>query len=184
MTNKGYTLIEILVAISVFGIIIAGPTGLFVLSLRNQNMSLALGETIDNTSHAVEYMGRALRMARKDTTGSCITSGYNYMNPGGDTSKVRFLSYNGYCQEFYISNGQIVQEKSSDGNSSGLDGTNVYLTSDDLEITNAKFLLDGESQGDDKQPKVTIVFRIAKSDTLPGINVQTSMSQRNLDVAY
>ena len=98
MKNRGYTLIEVLVSVAIFSIIIAGPTGLFVLSLRNQNMSLALGETIDNTSHAVEYISRALRMARKDRAGECITLNYNYENPSADTSKIRFLYYQGYCQ--------------------------------------------------------------------------------------
>ncbi len=181
MKDKGYTLIEILVAISVFGVIVAGPTGLFVLSLRNQNMSLALGETIDNTSHAVEYMSRALRMARKDD-GGCISNGYNYETFDSNQT-VRFLNYNGYCQEFKLDGNQIMQRKSTDDSSGNLN-SGSYLTADDLEITNFQFHLEGESQTDNKQPRVTIVFKIAKSSTLPSIDVQTTVSQRNLDVSY
>jgi len=186
MKNKGFSLIEVLVSVSIFGIIIAGPTGLFVLSLRNQNMSLALGETIDNTSHAVEYMSRALRMARKDRIGSCITQNYNYENPGADSSKIRFLSYQGYCQEFSLSGNQIMQRKSSDGTSANF-GSGAYLTSDDLSINNFQFLIVGGGQNDNLQPRITIVFNIAKTSAgigLPSINVQTTVSQRNLDVTY
>ncbi len=183
MESKGYTLIEIVVAVAVFGIIVAGPTGLFVLSLRNQNMTLALGETVDNTSHAMEYIGRAIRMARKDSTGDCISSGYNYENPGGDTSKIRFLDYQGYCQEYSVVDNRIMQKKSTDGTSANL-SSGSYLTPDDLEITHPQFRLFGESQTDNLQPRVTIVFRIAKSENLPGMNVHTSISQRNLDVSY
>ena len=186
MRNKGYTLIEVLVSVAIFGIIIAGPTGLFVLSLRNQNMSLALGETIDNTSHAVEYISRALRMARKDRAGGCITQNYNFENPGADSSKIRFLNYQGYCQEFSLSGNQLFQRKSSDGTSANFD-TGAYLTSDDLSISNFQFLIVGGGQNDNLQPKITMVFHIAKSSAgtgLPAINVQTTVSQRNLDVTY
>ncbi len=186
MKNKGFSLIEVLVSVSIFGIIIAGPTGLFVLSLRNQNMSLALGETIDNTSHAVEYISRALRMARKDRIGDCITQSYNYENPGADSSKIRFLNYQGYCQEFSLSGNQIMQRKSSDGTSANFD-SGAYLTSDDLSINNFQFLIVGGGQNDNLQPRITIVFNIAKTSAgigLPAINVQTTVSQRNLDVTY
>ena len=186
MGNRGYTLIEVLISITIFGVVLAGPTGLFVLSLRNQNMSLALGETIDNTSHAVEYMSRALRMARKDKVGGCITQNYNYENPSADTSKIRFLNYQGYCLEFSLSGSQIMQRKSSNGASASF-GTGVYLTSDDLAISNFQFLIAGGGQADNLQPRVTIIFNIAKDSGgtgLPAINVQTTVSQRNLDVTY
>ena len=189
MKNRGYTLIEVLVSVAIFGIIVAGPTGLFVLSLRNQNMSLALGETIDNTSHAVEYISRALRMAKKDRTGDCLGvlyQNYNYINPSG-VSTIRFLNYQGLCQEFSLSVNQIVQRKSGNETSGGLVGTDVYLTSDDLVISNFQFLIAGGGQSDNLQPRVTIVFHIAKGSAgtdLPAINVQTTISQRNLDVTY
>ena len=184
--NKGYTLIEVLVSVAIFGIVLAGPTGLFVLSLRNQNMSLALGETIDNTSHAVEYISRALRMARKDRVGACISQNYNYENPGADTSKIRFLNYQGYCQEFSLVGSQILQKKSSDGTSANFD-SGAYLTSDDLAISDFQFSIVGGGQGDNLQPRITMVFNIAKGTagtSLPSVNVQATVSQRNLDVTY
>ena len=186
MRNKGYTLIEVLVSVGIFSIVLAGPTGLFVLSLRNQNMSLALGETIDNTSHSVEYISRSLRMARKDKVGNCITQNYNYENPDSDTSKIRFLNYQGYCIEFSLSGTQLFQKKSSNYESSNFD-TGAFLTSDDLEIDNFQFLIVGGGQYDNLQPRVTMVFHIAKGSAgtdLPDINVQSTISQRNLDVTY
>ena len=188
MKNKGYTLIEVLVSVAIFGVVLAGPTGLFVLSLRNQNMSLALGETIDNTSHAVEYISRALRMARKDRTGDCITQNYNFENPGADTSKIRFLNYQGFCLEFSLdeTTNQIMQKKSTDETNANFD-SGAFLTSDDLEIDSFQFLILGGGQYDNIQPRVSMVFHIAKGSAgtdLPDINVQTTISQRNLDVTY
>jgi len=64
--EKGYTLIEVLVSATLFFMVIAGPTGLFISSMRNQARALALRETVGNTSHIMEHISRSLRMARKD----------------------------------------------------------------------------------------------------------------------
>jgi len=61
--KKGYTLIEVLVAVSIFTILVAGPTGLFITALRGQRKALATMEIIDDSSYALEYISRALRMA-------------------------------------------------------------------------------------------------------------------------
>jgi type II secretory pathway component PulJ len=183
--EKGYTLIEVLVASTLFFVVIAGPTGLFISSMRSQARTLALRETVDNTSHVMEYMSRFLRMARKDIDGTCITSGKNYENLGGDLSKVRFLNYDGFCQEFSLTNDRLEVKKSIDGNSSNL-GTGNYLTSDDLIISFLNFKLSGEGQEDDLQPRLTIVFEISKKGQpeTSRTRIQTTISQRNLDVTY
>ena len=60
------------------------------------------------------------------------------------------------------------------------------LTSDDLEVTELKFEISGASQGDTFQPKVTMLFEIKKRGALdsPTLRIQTTTSQRNLDVIY
>jgi len=59
------------------------------------------------------------------------------------------------------------------------------LTSADLEIVSCNFKLSGQSQDDDLQPSVTISFEIQKG-TQPEskIRLQTTISQRNLDIPY
>lgn len=181
-TKKGYTLIEVLVAVTIFSFIIAGPTGLFITSLRGQRKALATMEIVDNSSYALEYISRALRMAKKDLDGFCISTGSNYQNPGGDISKIRFLNYQGLCQEFSSSTGQLGERKSSDKTAGNL-GQFLALTPTDLEITFLKFQLTGQTQDDDLQPRVTILFEIRKR-TQPEtkIRLQTTISQRNLDI--
>ena len=53
-TQKAYTLIEVLIAVAIFFTVIAGPTGLFVSSLKSQNRILSVREIIDNSSHVCE----------------------------------------------------------------------------------------------------------------------------------
>jgi len=181
--SPGYTLIEILVAVTIFIIVIIGPTGFFIASLRGQRRALSAKEIIDNSSYTLEYIGRALRMAKKDRTGGCITSGYNYENSDG-ASSVRFLNYDGYCQEFFLQGTQLYEKKSTDGSATKFQNP-LPVTSNNLEISLFKFQLSGQGQGDNLQPRATILFEIAKKgEPLSKTRIQTTISQRNLDVAY
>lgn len=187
MNKKGYTLIEILVAISIFFIVIAAPTGLFVGSLKGQQKALSTQELLDNVSYNLEYISRAIRMAKKDLAGDCIEEGSNYENPGYNISKIRFLNYRGHCQEFLLYNDRLGIKISTDEDEENL-GEFLPLTSDDLEIESVKFQLSGQKQGDIFQPQATIFLKIRgkglSPELQPEIKIQTTITQRNLDVTY
>lgn len=181
--KKGFTLIEMLVAVAIFFIVVSIPTGFFVLSLKSQKRVLALREIIDNSSYALEYTSRALRMARKDdieiggVVKDCLSGDkVNYEITNGGQG-IKFRNYLDKCQKFYLSGTQLREWKD--------DGTDLPLTSDNLEITLLEFYLSGATQGDSLQPRVTILFEIQKKGQ-PGtkIHLQTTISQRNLDVTY
>ncbi len=198
--KNGYTLIEVLVAVGIFTIIIAAPTGFFVGSLKGQLKTLASQKLLDNTSYALEYISRSLRMAKKElncsdintpTTCSCLKSngyGFNYENPEGDLSAIRFINYKDECQEFFLDESDHRLKESKNG------ATPIALTAEDLEITSLagpglKFKLSGESQTDNDQPRVTLFLKIKgakgqKPELQPEIKIQTTISQRNLDVPY
>lgn len=184
--EKGYSLIEVLAAIGIFSIAVAIATSFFVSSLRNQSRALSIRETIDNASHVMEYVSRALRMAKKDLNSSCITERSNYENPGGDDS-VRFLSYDSFedkyiCREFYLDGDRLKEKKSDDETATFI--TDLHLTSDDLKINKVKFKLLGETQSDDQQPRVTLLLEMERDDVSDSskIIIQTTISQRNLDI--
>ncbi len=186
--SKGYTIIEILVAVGIFTMIIAAPTGFLVGSLKGQQRALSSQELVDSVSYTLEYMSRALRMAKKDLTGACIEKGSNYENPTNDISKIRFLNYKGYCQEFSVSDAQLKERKSTDGSEENL-GEFFPLTSNDLEVELVRFQLSGQSQDDDLQPRITLFLKVKgargqKPELQPEIKIQTTISQRNLDVVY
>ena len=180
--KNAYTLIEILVAISIFTIVIAAPTGFLVGSIKGQQKALSSQKLIDNVSYSLEYISRALRMAKKDRDGTCIEPGANYENPGHDDSSIRFLNYNNICQEFSLEDGQLKQRKSTTNSEEDLGEIFTPLTSDDLQIEMLKFELFGQEQDDNLQPRVTIVLDIKGKNT--ELKIQTTISQRNLDVQY
>ena len=63
--NKGFTLLELLVSIGIFSVIITLVSGIFGTSLRNQERMLSQQLAMSNTSYTLEYVGRAMRMAKK-----------------------------------------------------------------------------------------------------------------------
>ncbi len=200
--QRAYTLIEVLISIAIFFIVVAGPTGLFIFSLKNQNRILGTREVVDNASHVFEYMSRALRMARKELnctersdpeTCVCLkNSGYGFNYELADTRTLDGVVYNGpgikfktsqqpsVCQEFFWDSVDNRLKESKD------DSDPIALTSDDLEVISFKFKESGFTQDDNDQPRVVFFLEITKKSEVisPKIKIQTVISQRNLDVRY
>jgi len=178
--KEGFTLIEMLVAMAIFSTVMGIITGIFITGIRQQKMALDSQIVLDQTSYTLEYMSRALRFAKKDLTGSCIPVGSNYQITFGG-SGLKFINHLQYddCQEFFLENKQIKYWRQSDPNPP------LPLTSAKLEVVSLKFDLTGEWQTDDLQPRITISSEI-KSAGASGQSqkIQTSISQRNLDVTY
>ena len=192
-TQKAYTLIEVLIAIAIFFTVVAGPTGLFIFSLKNQNRILGTREVVDNSSHVFEYMSRALRMARKELnctdrnepeTCSCLKDegyGYNYeITRQGKGIKFNNAQQPSICQEFFWDEVDNRLKESKNG------AVPVPLTSDDLEVVSFKFKEFGLSQYDNAQPRIVVFLELTKKNQVapPIIKIQTVISQRNLDVMY
>lgn len=182
--KKGFTLIELLITITIFSIVVTSFLGLFSSAFKEQRRNLNLQYLLQNTSYISEYMTRALRMAQKDLSGNCISSKYNFQNPGGNISKIRFLNYEGKCQEFSLEENQLKAKKSPDALASNL-GEGQPLTPSNLIVENLKFKISGETQEDTLQPKVTFSLKIKnKTPESQTLNLQTTISQRELDVKY
>jgi prepilin-type N-terminal cleavage/methylation domain-containing protein len=180
--RKGVTLIELLAAVTIFAIIVGAISGLFISGIRSQSRALAAQELLDQTSYVLEYMGRNLRMAEKDITGDCIPAGTNYQKiPDG----IIFINHlqNDDCQSFFLQNNQLKYKK----NILTAFPQTFDITSLNINVDSFKINISGEPQGDNLQPKVTLVLEVSGRETMAGqpkINIQTTISQRNLDISY
>src|SRR3989338_2760975 len=63
LSSSGFTLIEVLVATSLFVVIIGIAVGIFVNSLRSENTIVALMAANDNASATLEQMAREIRFS-------------------------------------------------------------------------------------------------------------------------
>lgn len=193
---RGFTLIEILVSISVFSIIISSISGIFVFSVKEQRKTLTSQILLDQTSYVLEYMSRSLRMARKQIAeeAQCLSqSGLNYEIPsayqeGGENlgRGIRFINQlqENDCQEFYLENGQLKYKKEIGTSEEKI----LDLTSGNINIISLRFNLSGKDQTDYLQPTVAFFLEIegkgGSVGTQPKIKIQTTISQRMLDVQY
>jgi prepilin-type N-terminal cleavage/methylation domain-containing protein len=195
--QRGVSLIEMLAAVAVFAITVGAISGIFISAVRSQRRILANQELLDRTSYVLEYMGRALRMARKDdidygdgaknclTTGDKINyeatssrtllDGITYTGPG-----IKFRNYHNDCQEFFVDISDLKLKESINS------GAPVSLTPSQLQVFLQVYLSGQNPPPDNLQPRVTMFLDILGREAAgsrPEIQIQTSISQRQLDVA-
>jgi len=189
MNNKSFTLVELLVSIAIFSIIITILGNIFVSASKTQTINLEVNELLSQSNYLMEYVSRALRMAKKDLGGECISPKLNYKKTNSRILEGRiylgpgivFMNYEGRCQEIFLDEetSQLMESKDK--------SFPLSLTSNKFEVTS--FNIGPEeswSQDDLKQPRVTFSFQIKTKDNLGNqefkMQFQTTLSQRNLDI--
>lgn len=185
ITKQGFTLVEMLVSVLVFSIIIGSIFGMLVLSIKNQRMFLSQQTVLDQISFVTEYISRTLRMAIKEFCidgCTCFSEEYKNYEISPDGSEIRFINslQNNDCQAFFFEDGKIKLK-------TDLDTTNpkiFELTSDNITITFLRFHLSGGDQTDNLQPRITFYLEATGKEGQPKIKMQSSISQRMLDVNY
>ncbi len=181
--KEGFTLVEMMVAITIFGLVIGAMTGVLISGIRAQRRLLAEQELLAQTSYLMEYMSRAIRMAKKELANPsvCLTQrGLNFeTNPLHN--KIRFINDDGYCQQFYLADRQIRQAKSLIAGGPMIYGNTFPLTSPNLNVEHFRVRLKGEYQTDLLQPRVTLFLHIEDAKETE-IKIQTTISQRDLDI--
>jgi len=150
---EGFSLIELLTTMTLFVMVSVIVFDLAVSLIHYQEQMVAMQSMFNDSSYAVEYMGRMLRMARKAGDGSCITLGKNYVNPGQESNHIRFLDYENNCREFSLTDGQIYEK---------IGENEVPITSSNHTIQNLSFAIVGDESA--IQPRVTISFQVTRPD--------------------
>ncbi|KKQ92807.1 MAG: hypothetical protein UU81_C0016G0008 [Microgenomates group bacterium GW2011_GWC1_41_8] len=158
--ENGLTMIELIVAIGVFGLVVGMTVGIFVLSIISQRRIIALRNTEDNIRFAIEAMAREMKTG-KDFSG------------GG--SSISFTNAKGEATAYRLNSNVI--EKSSDGGSSysAVSGTEVV-------VNYLNFYLMGQAVGDSLEPRITITIGVTSSvgSQTANLKIQTTISERLL----
>ncbi len=166
--SAGFTILELLVSVSIFTIVIFISLTSVVVIFGNNRKSDSLRKAIDNANFAFEVVTREIRFGTNffcDGARSCVA---------GD--QVSFNASDGSAVVYAVENNRLV--RSIDG------GENFPLTSDRFEILTMDFTLTGGSPLDNEQPKVTLFMSgIAAPNTREAsvFDVQTTVSSRQLD---
>lgn len=177
--EKGFTIIEIVVAVSVFSIIVMIIFGLAIAAIKEQRRHYVSQDAFGQLGYALEYMSRTVRMAQKDLNGTCIGAKENYQLTHAGKG-IKFINFEGECQEFFLDSldNSLKEVRAANPTSS--------LTSDTIEVIDFTVRLQNESQLDTKQPIVTLLIKVkgkgGEVEERFEATIQTSLSQRNLDI--
>jgi len=105
VNQNGFTLVEILVAMMIFGAIVGGVVLFGIRSIEAHTKSQAMQNALENARFAMDSLSRQAR----------ISSG---INPAGKSQEVFFIdnaSGNSYCYFFDMTNGPALRVMIGDG---------------------------------------------------------------------
>lgn len=179
--KNGFTLLEMIVAISIFSIVVGAMVSVFMSGIQGQRNAIAQQNLVENIRFAFDQMTRQIRMATRDDVGACLgegTAGSTFVSTG---SSLTFLDSRNppRCVTYALVGGKIMMQ--TDPVEGFLD-----LTSDDIVVGDFQFVLAGEVKSDGEQPRVTIFIGATSAggnpQSAPTLQIQTTISGRNLDV--
>jgi len=178
MTKQGFTIVELIVAVSLFVTAIAVASGIFISSLRSQRLADGLMEAQSNASLALEQMMREVRTGfdfqATAPTQDC-SEGF------GDTlafTRARGSKLSDIVYDWNKVDGDV--ERTEEIQGSGTPSASV-LTAGDVDVERLCFYVDQESSS--TPAKVTLIMKVnSKGGNSPGdaVNLQTSVSARIL----
>ena len=181
--QRGFTLLELLVASSLFIIIVTLASATFVRSLRSQREFIALTLAYANVTQAIEQIAREAR------------TGYTFQGVG-ETGELNFTNYRDIAVSYKlltrVYNGKAIKligRCDKTPVNICLDDTSEYdsplddykyLTDPNVTITDLKFILRGTDEGDNEAPRITIVVKAVGPKDI-SIAFETSVAARIID---
>lgn len=185
--NRGFTLIELIVAISVFTFIMFISTGSILSIIDANRKSQSLRAVMDNLNYTLESMTRTIRFG---TNYHCDITQGTVSNPsdcpvGTGANSLAVLGPGGVQVRYRYDAANSAIERSTDNGATYID-----LTSANVTITSINFRVYGsasyttEGAGAHYQPQVIIVisgYSGAKPTSRTSFTLQTTVSQRIID---
>lgn len=160
--RRGFTLVELLVAMAIFSVVISIATGAFIRALRTQRQLVAFSAANSNLSLVLEQMAREIRVGRQFQQEG--TQALSFVNGRGETVS---YAYDEQLQAIF----RVVGS-----------GGKQPLTSNNVAIRALRF--SSSFVGDDAYPaRITITASVSPKEV--GVNssvvhIQTTVSARNI----
>src|SRR3989344_2234857 len=170
--QKGFTLIEAVVATAVFAFVIASIFGVYNSALQLDRKSKSQRVVAQNARFIMEYLGKEIR------NGAIFYNGY----PGGIADETLILANQANeVESFYLTGTDLQLEKNS---------TTTNLNSSGIKVTNLEFYIEPNGEpyvlgsAYNEQPRVTVALELTSdygtsAGSLEKINLQSTFATRN-----
>lgn len=160
--RRGFTLVELLVAMAIFSVVVSVATGAFIRALRTQRQLVAFSAANSNLSLVLEQMAREIRVGREFSQQA--SGELSFVNGRGETVT---YSYDDQAQAIYRQAGN---------------GLRQPLTSGNVAIRDLRFVT--RFVGDDGYPaRVTVTASVSPKEvgvSSSVVRIQTTLSARNI----
>jgi len=159
--EKGTSLIELLVAMSLFSIIILSSTQIFKMVTDGQRNAISAQNVQENIRYAMEKMSKEIRMAGVSNH-DCeaiftpsATAVYKVFNTADSNTKIYFKNKDNKCVAYYLENNRL---KITVG--TGVNAVTDFATPSKIVVSNLKFYVVDDLIGafHSLQPSVTMVM--------------------------
>lgn len=184
--KKAFTLIEVLVSVSIFTIVMLVATGSVFTIVAANKKTHSLKSVMTNIDFAIESMARDMRVGSKyicNDIGNCqsgastIRYKANRDVDGGGYNEGDSMDQIEYTLGSGANAGRIMKKFWSTPQAA------FPITAAEINVTNLKFYATGVSSGDGLQPKVVITIQgdAGTGDTKSAFNIETIVTQRSID---
>lgn len=173
--KAAFTLIEVLVSVSLFAIIIISATEIFKLSIDGQRSALASQNVQENLKYFLEVTAKEIRMAKRNN-GFCSALPYDAIyafssNAYGDI--LQFRNYNNECVAYSldVDDGNLRFRVSRDSESD-------FISPSKIRVDSLSFV---EASGSTTQPMITMKLRawaLGQGQYKSDMTIQTSLTSR------
>ncbi len=182
--EKGFTLIEVITALSVFAVIMTISMGSIVGIFDANRKSESLKTVMDNMNFTMEAMAREMRFGKNYHCGSGSPT-IPFSCPTGNNGANTLMSFidQSNNQITYTLVGSGIQKSSS----AAQGGTFIEVTAPEVTITNLRFFVVGAesyASGDRQQPRVLMFiqgYAGSKPTSKTTFTLQTTVTQRLRD---
>ncbi len=197
VNKKGFTLLEMMVAIAIFTIIILAVVGIFKNSMEGQRSAVAAQNTQESMHYVFEVISKEIRLAKESNTecdsiitslGFPVTTANTKLYHSANGGKIfYFKNKDNECVAYYIendTNGVPRFKVFRDDISDGFNNTSFYITPDEINVNRFDFSINDNAIGVSKsqQPRITINMQVEMNTSQnihkQTLNIQTTLSSR------
>ncbi|MCI0597782.1 prepilin-type N-terminal cleavage/methylation domain-containing protein [Candidatus Parcubacteria bacterium] len=175
-THRGYTLLELIVAVGIFSVVMLAATGAYLQLLRLDRQARITNDLVNNLSFTIDSMARAIR------TGTAYKCNNNPGSPNCPVTPGTSFGFN----DSETPSRAIVYTRSAAGQIiATINGVAYPLTDPRISVKELSFYVRGVGAGDNVQPQATFFVRgqMAVSATASTtFIIQSSATERFLEL--